>query len=569
MAASNRLKTICRAAAWVCVAGVGIGLTTAAPQSTQPAATEGSGSKRSIPALFAAADKAAKNRDYVTCAQLLEMVVAIDPNYQNAENYLGWAYNNLRQFAKAEATLRKAIANNPDDPLAYNNLAQALAFQKRYEEAIPQYLAQIKINPKERNARTNLGRVYVLTKQYQAAVEMLEQAATVSPDDANIPLYLGRAYARSNEPDKAIKALNKSAQMQPTPYRWNEVAYEMAVDKLDLPQGEKYARLAIDAIAQQTRDFSLEYVHSEHVYHTQRISMYWDTLGWIRFQAGDLREAEKYVHGALMLGPSSVISDHLGQIYEKQGRKEDAIRMYQMALAAEQPPAGARERLAALLAPETNIDAQIEAGHIKLKEFETIAVKNTGQLEGTAEFWILLSPPPGPTEAKFITGEPKLARFAKDLQNVTYPNSFPEATQLKLLRRGRLWCAPPSSDCELMMVSSHGALIEGLEPGPQYVAGHPDRVKFDEANPQLKIVKKVQPDYPPAAREQQIEGRVLLHAIVGKDGSVVSVDAISGNQALIEAARDAAKKWKYEPAIVDGRPVEVDIEIQMYFTLKK
>jgi tetratricopeptide (TPR) repeat protein len=177
MAACNWLKKICRAAAWVCLASVCIDVSTAAQQSTQPAATAATGSARSIPALLVAVDKAAKDQDYVTCAQLLEMVVAIDPNYKNAQNYLGWTYNNLKQFAKAEATLRKAIGINPADPLAYNNLGQALAFQKRYDEAIPQYLEQIKINPKEPNARANLGRVYILTKQYQAAVDMLEQAA--------------------------------------------------------------------------------------------------------------------------------------------------------------------------------------------------------------------------------------------------------------------------------------------------------------------------------------------------------------------------------------------------------
>ncbi len=565
MAASNWLKKIFRVALCVCIAGV----STMAQQSIQSAATVGSGSERSIPTLLVAADKAAKSRDYVTCAQLLEMIVAIDPNYKNAQNYLGWTYNNLGQFAKAEATLRKAIAINPDDPLAYNNLGQALTFQKRYAEAIPQYQTQIKINPKEPNARANLGRVYILTKQYQAAVDMLDQAAAVSPDDANIPLYLGRAYARLNEPEKAIQALNKSAQMQPTPSRWNDVAYEMAADKLDLQQGEKYARSAIDAIAQQMRDTSLEYIHKEHVHLTQQISMYWDTLGWVRFQAGDLHEAEKYVQSALMLGPSSIISDHLGQIYEKQGRKEDAIRMYQMGLAGDHPPAGARERLANLLAPDTNIDALIEAGHIKLKEFETIAVKNAGQMEGTAEFWILLSPPPGSTEAKFITGDQKLAPFAKELQGIAYSNSFPDATQLKLMRMGRLSCAHASSDCELMMVASQSVPTEGLEPGPQYVPGHPDRVKLEEVNPQFKILKRVQPDYPPVARDRRIEGKVLLHAIIGKDGSVVSVDAISGNQELIEAARYAAKKWKYQPVVVEGKPVEVDVQIEMYFHLRR
>lgn len=565
MAGSSRLKIICCLAACVCIACG----STAAPQGTQPPATVAKGSERSVPALLVAVDKAAKNQDYVTCAQLLEMVVAIDPNYKNAQNYLGWTYNNLRQFAKAEVTLRRAIAINPDDPLAYNNLGQALAFQKKYDEAIAQYLEQIKINPKETNVRANLGRVYVLTKQYQAAIDMLEQAAAVSPDDANIPLYEGRAYARLNEPEKALRALNKSAEMQPTPYHWNEVAYEMAVDKLDLSQAEKYARSAIDAVALLMRDASLEHINRGYVSRTQQLAMYWDTLGWVRFQGGDVQGAEKYVQSAAMLGPISIISDHLGQIYEKQGRKEDAIRMYQLTMVEEAPPVSTRERLAALFPPETNIDALIEAGHAKSKELKTIAVKNSGQIEGSAEYWILLSPPPVPAEAKFVAGDQKLASFAKDLQGMAYPNSFPDAEQSKLLRRGKLSCASSSSDCELIMVSSQSVPTEGLEPAPHYVPGHPDRIKLDEGSPQLKILKKIQPDYPPVARDQRIEGRVVLHAVIGKNGSVLSVDAVSGNQELVESARYAAKKWKYEPMMAEGKPVEVDVQIDMYFNLRR
>jgi tetratricopeptide (TPR) repeat protein len=79
-----------------------------------------------IPGLIRSADLAVRNRDYSTCAQLLEQVVAIDPNYKNAWNYLGWTYNALGQYGKAEAALRKAVLVDPSDPRAYNNLGQAL-----------------------------------------------------------------------------------------------------------------------------------------------------------------------------------------------------------------------------------------------------------------------------------------------------------------------------------------------------------------------------------------------------------------------------------------------------------
>jgi len=130
----------------------------------------------SIPSLIKGADQAIRNREYSTCAQLLEQVVAIDPNYKNAWNYLGWTYNALGQYAKAEEALRKAIVVNPNDPQAYNNLGQALAFQKRYDEAIPQYQQQAFIRPRDPWAHANLGRMYLLTKEYKQAIEELEVA---------------------------------------------------------------------------------------------------------------------------------------------------------------------------------------------------------------------------------------------------------------------------------------------------------------------------------------------------------------------------------------------------------
>ena len=287
------------------------------------------------PDLIREADQAVKNRDYSTAAQLLEKLTATDPNYRNAWNYLGWTYNALGQYEKAEVALRKAIAVDPKDPKAYNNLGQALAFQKKYDEAIPQYQKQIEINPKDQWAHANLGRVYVLTKQYEKAIGELEIAATISPDDPSIPFNLGRAYAKTNEPEKAAKALEKSVQLQPIPTRWNAVAYEMAVNRLELQQAEKYAQSAIAATVLQMRDTSLEHLTREDTIQASRVASYWDTRGWIRFQENDLQEAEKYVRCAWMVHSVSINSDHLGQIYEKLGKRSDAVRMYQMALASD------------------------------------------------------------------------------------------------------------------------------------------------------------------------------------------------------------------------------------------
>src|SRR5436305_1484881 len=203
--------------------------------------TPATASETPIQTLYRAANQAARNRDYSLCAQFLEKVVAADRNYKNAWNYLGWTYNALGQYDKAEAALRNAIVVNPQDLNAYNNLGQALAHQKRYDEAIPEFQKQIEINAEDPWAHANLGRVYLLNKQYEKATAELEVAVTISPEDASVAFNLGRAYGKTKQPELAAEAFMKSVQLQPVPFRWNAVAYEMALDNLDLPQAEEFA----------------------------------------------------------------------------------------------------------------------------------------------------------------------------------------------------------------------------------------------------------------------------------------------------------------------------------------
>jgi TonB family protein len=522
-----------------------------------------------IPGLIRAADQSVRNRDYSTSAQLLEKVVSIDPNYKNAWNYLGWTYNALGQYGKAEAALRNAIAVDPRDPRAYNNLGQTLSYQKKYDEAIPQYLKQIEINPKDPWAHANLGRVYTLNKQYDKAITELELAAKISPDDPSVPFNLGRAYVKVNQPELATKAFEKSAQLQPVPFRWNVVAYEMAVAKLDIPQAEKYAQSAIAATVLQMRDTSLDHLTREDSYKASRIASYWDTWGWIRFQTGDLLEAEKYVRCAWLIHPLSINSDHLGQIYERQGRKADAIRMFQMSLATDSSASETRERLGALAGPEANIDSMTEEGRSLLKESSTIAIKNSRQVEGFAEFWILLSPGPAVRGVKFISGDDELAPFAKDLESVSYPNTFPEATELKLLRRARLACTHSSPDCRLQMISSLSVPTEEIAVSAPSVAGELGRIRVGGNVQAARIVNKVQPVYPAAARRARIQGVVRLHVIIGKDGSITQLEVVSGHPLLQQAALDAVRQWIYQPTLLQGRPVEVDTTIDVIFQLNQ
>ena len=78
-------------------------------------------------------------------------------------------------------------------------------------------------------------------------------------------------------------------------------------------------------------------------------------------------------------------------------------------------------------------------------------------------------------------------------------------------------------------------------------------------------VTTVQPVYPEFAREAQIQGKVVLHVLVGKDGRVKNVKVSKGVTGLNESAMDAVKKWVFKPALSNNKPVAVWVEVPVDF----
>jgi tetratricopeptide (TPR) repeat protein len=412
-------------------------------------------------ALYESAQHSGANQNYTSAAQLLETLVGQDPDYTNALNYLGWIYNRLRIFDKAEQSLKKAIEVNPRDPFAYNNLGQTYAYQKKYDEAIPQYLKQLDINKNDRYANANVGRVYVELKQYDKAISALKTAATADPKDPSVFYNLGRAYAKYNQADEAKEAFKKSLDLEPVPMRFNNVAYQMAVLNLDLQTAQHYAETGLGELVSKMRNVSLEQIGAEDSRMTAWISYLWGTLGWVLFEEGRVAEAEKYITSAWFLRSNGEIGYNLGRVYEAQGRKDDAIRTYELSLGTTEPYAEARQRLALLLGGDSEIDHRVDERRSHLTDIRTISIPNSHDADGVGEFWILLSPGPKVLGTKFISGDEVLRPFTKELESAAYPNTFPEATEIRILRRGRLACVRgASSPCRLLLASAETVRAE-------------------------------------------------------------------------------------------------------------
>ncbi len=83
-----------------------------------------------------------------------------------------------------------------------------------------------------------------------------------------------------------------------------------------------------------------------------------------------------------------------------------------------------------------------------------------------------------------------------------------------------------------------------------------------------RLINQVQPVYPQEARDQKIQGTVMLHVIISTDGSVHQIQVVSGHPILVQAAIDAVRLWRYQPVLLNGQAVEVDTQINVRFSLR-
>lgn len=117
-----------------------------------------------------------------------------------------------------------------------------------------------------------------------------------------------------------------------------------------------------------------------------------------------------------------------------------------------------------------------------------------------------------------------------------------------------------------------GPMIGEEMPQPPKMAvkpGTPPRVHEPSRVEEAKLISNPKPVYPQIAIVTRTEGTVELEAIISKDGTIQQLKVISGSPLLIRAAVDAVSRWRYQPTLLNGEPVEVVTEITVKFILQE
>ena len=404
--------------------------------------------------LVASARAAADSGNLPIAEALLKRATEVDPKNKFAWNNLGLIYMAMRQNDQAVASFQKQIEVNPYDEFAYNNLGRVYWNDRKYDDAVKAFNKQLENNPLDKFAHANLGAMYSEWHKYDLAASELEKATSLQPDNGELQVSLGDAYLNLGQDDKALAAFDHAVELSATPLVWNNIAYQLSLKGAHLDRAQQYAESAVSATAAALRNVSLDRLAQKDLLPVSSLIAYWDTLGWVHFREGNYDKAQKYVAAAWSLGHHGEVGDHLGQIYEKQGDKDGALRTYALAMNGLRPIPETRGRLAALAGGDAKVDATVAKYKEEFNRLDTIDLGKATQM-GNADFFILLSGGAKPAaqveSVKFVSGDEKLKSYTEALRTADYHLIFPDDTPVKVFRRGTLSCSMTTGKCEFVL----------------------------------------------------------------------------------------------------------------------
>jgi TonB family protein len=129
---------------------------------------------------------------------------------------------------------------------------------------------------------------------------------------------------------------------------------------------------------------------------------------------------------------------------------------------------------------------------------------------------------------------------------------------------------PPQPTENPEVVKPSVSVSFGLYPSIRMPAGLKSQMSRQNATLHIgQLSSRVDPVYPEDAQAQRMEGTVELHAMIGQDGTIQSVEPRSGPALLVPAATTAVRQWHYTPSSVGGQPVEAEEDITITFRLLK
>ena len=198
-------------------------------------------------------------------------------------------------------------------------------------------------------------------------------------------------------------------------------------------------------------------------------------------------------------------------------------------------------------------------------------------------FLVAPPPPPPPPPAAPAATTVKVVKVASDIANgqLRAPGRVPARVQMikeddappPVAVTGGVVGGVPGGVPGGQLGGVIGGIISstsGLTAVPKLAKLAPvtQRVRLSQGVSKGLLTLRVEPVYPPLARQAHIQGVVVLTALIDKEGSIQNLEVVSGHPMLTPAAIEAVRQWRYKPFLLNGQPVGVETTVTVTFQLR-
>jgi tetratricopeptide (TPR) repeat protein len=214
----------------------------------------------------------------------------------------------------AEANFRKVTELAGWNADAWVYLSSVFLEKNDYAEVAKVLESAVRVAPDDFRVNFFLGVAYTRLERTADAIRVLEHARSINPDDVNAIIQLALVYDGLKDYGETDRLYQEALQLDPENHlAQNNYSYSLAERSMKLEEALAMATRAVEAQPEN--------------------QSYLDTLGWVCFRLGKFDQAEHYIRLAIDKGEAtSVLHEHLGDVYEGMQDRERAIEQWNIAL---------------------------------------------------------------------------------------------------------------------------------------------------------------------------------------------------------------------------------------------
>jgi transglutaminase-like putative cysteine protease/tetratricopeptide (TPR) repeat protein len=365
-----------------------------------------------------------------------------------------------KKYDSAIANYKAELAAHPNDgPNIVQLLAGVYMTQKRYGEAVA-FLQEYK-SRKDVNLQRQLAAAQNLAGDSEGALTTTREAILDHPADKSLQTEEVRLLQHMHRNDEVVIAAKRALDGNNDPNQINSNAYFLVEARKELPLAESSSRRSVEMYDRMTSTGAVEEANARSFALSYQMVFTWDTLGDILLVEDKVKAAEPYFAASWFEQPDTAIANHLGETYERLGRKADALWVTTLALTL--PRIAADEDRAAVEARAERLKkegVQLPTGKpATLQAMRTFQVRNVAKVQGSATVRVQLSDA-GILDATIVSGDPALKALLDEVKRIDTPHAVPPASPARVLRDAILFCGKDSKECDFVLMERSGIAQE-------------------------------------------------------------------------------------------------------------